>query len=107
VAALKDGRIKGREVHPEDAGLPVHPFGTSSAAHRRRMPRRSRALLAGEPGAYRDAVLLNAPPRWWWRAAWRIPARRRGDRAPKASTAGAAKRAVETLARVTHHSAAT
>ena len=26
VAALKDGQITGYEVHPEDAGLPVHPF---------------------------------------------------------------------------------
>ncbi len=60
VAALKEGEITEFTVTPEDAGLPVHPFeailgGTPSengAAFRR--------LLEGEPGAYRDAVLLNA-----------------------------------------------
>ena len=26
VAELKDGKITAREVHPEDAGLPTHPF---------------------------------------------------------------------------------
>ncbi|WP_126977196.1 anthranilate phosphoribosyltransferase [Frigidibacter oleivorans] len=60
VAALADGAVTEFEVHPEEAGLPVHPFeailgGTpveNAAAFRR--------LLSGEAGAYRDAVLLNA-----------------------------------------------
>jgi anthranilate phosphoribosyltransferase len=87
VAALKDGAIKEFEVHPEDAGLPVHPFeailgGTPGGE---RGP--SRALLAGEPGAYRDAVLLNAAAALSSRTRWRDPARGRGDGARKASTA--------------------
>ncbi|MDT8328108.1 MAG: anthranilate phosphoribosyltransferase [Roseovarius sp.] len=61
VAALEaDGRIREAELHPEDFGLPVHPFediiggtpGENAAA--------LRALLDGDAGAYRDAVLLNA-----------------------------------------------
>ena len=47
-------------VHPEDAGLPVHPFedilGGSPADNAAAL----RALMDGALGAYRDAVLLNA-----------------------------------------------
>ncbi len=60
VAALEDGTIKEVELHPEDAGLPVHPFedilGGTPAENATAM----RALLDGAPSAYRDAVLLNA-----------------------------------------------
>ena len=45
---------------PEDAGLPRHPISAirgGDAAHNALALRR---LLRGEPGAYRDAVLLNA-----------------------------------------------
>ncbi len=61
VAALEqDGSIREVEVHPEDFGLPVHPFddilGGTPAGNAAAM----RALLNGAPGAYRDAVLLNA-----------------------------------------------
>ncbi len=47
-------------VTPEDAGLPRHPIdairGGGPAANAAAL----RALLSGAPGAYRDAVLLNA-----------------------------------------------
>ena len=47
-------------VVPEDAGLPRHPLsairGGSATDNAAALSR----LLAGEPGAYRDAVLLNA-----------------------------------------------
>jgi anthranilate phosphoribosyltransferase len=60
VVALDNGRIEAFEVHPEDAGLPLHPFeailGGSPADNATAL----RALLAGATGAYRDAVLLNA-----------------------------------------------
>lgn len=48
------------EVRPEDAGLPSHPLEDlrgGDAAHNAEALRR---LLLGEPGAYRDAVLLNS-----------------------------------------------
>ena len=48
-------------VTPEAAGLPRSPLAKPyAAATRRRTRRRSLALLAGEGGAYRDTVLLNA-----------------------------------------------
>jgi len=60
VAALKDGAITEFEIHPEQAGLPVHPFvdilGGSPADNAKAF----KALLDGTPSAYRDAVLLNA-----------------------------------------------
>lgn len=60
VVALAHGEIHELEIVPEDAGLPRHPLeailGGTPAANAGRF----RALLDGERGAYRDAVLLNA-----------------------------------------------
>ncbi|MCL3883453.1 anthranilate phosphoribosyltransferase [Marivita sp. GX14005] len=99
VAVLEDGKVRGREVHPEDAGLPVHPFrdilgglpGENAVAFR--------ALLDGAKGAYRDAVLLNA-------AAALIVADRADDlktgaeMAAESIDSGAAKARVDALARI-------
>ncbi|WP_194095192.1 anthranilate phosphoribosyltransferase [Marivivens aquimaris] len=60
VAALEDGEIKGLEVHPEDAGLPVHRLRDILGGTPEENADALRALLEGEAGAYRDAVLLNA-----------------------------------------------
>ena len=61
VAELDDGAVREFEVHPEDAGLPVASVrGDPRRRARPTTPRRFRALLDGAPGAYRDAVLLNA-----------------------------------------------
>jgi anthranilate phosphoribosyltransferase len=60
VAALEDGSIEDREVHPEDAGLPIHPFEDIVGGTPAENAVAFRALLAGEQNAYRDAVLLNA-----------------------------------------------
>lgn len=60
VSALEDGKIEDREVHPEDAGLPIHPFYDIKGGTPAVNAAAFRALLAGEPSAYRDAVLLNA-----------------------------------------------
>ncbi len=60
VAALAQGKITSLEVHPEDAGLPVHPFKDIIGGTPEDNAAAFRALLDGEPGAYRDAVLLNA-----------------------------------------------
>lgn len=60
VAALEGGKIHAREIHPEDAGLPVHPLTAILGGEPSENAKAMRALLAGEPGAYRDAVLLNA-----------------------------------------------
>jgi anthranilate phosphoribosyltransferase len=61
IAALgPDGSVTELELHPEDAGLPVHPFEAIIGGTPEENARDFMALLAGEPSAYRDAVLLNA-----------------------------------------------
>ncbi|MEM6850022.1 MAG: anthranilate phosphoribosyltransferase, partial [Pseudomonadota bacterium] len=60
VAELKDGKIRAREVHPEEAGLPVHPMSAILGGTPEENGKALRALLDGAGGAYRDAVLLNA-----------------------------------------------
>jgi len=100
VAELKGGKVKGREVHPEDAGLPVHPFRDILGGTPDENAKAFRDLLKGAPGAYRDAVLLNAA------AALLIAGKaadlREGVRiAAESIDSGAAKAKVEGLARVT------
>ena len=61
VASLEeDGGIREVELHPEDFGLPVHPFEDIVGGTPEHNARAFRALLDGEASAYRDAVLLNA-----------------------------------------------
>lgn len=60
VAALEDGVVTDHEVHPEDAGLPVHPFEDIMGGEPAENAVAFRDLLDGAETAYRDAVLLNA-----------------------------------------------
>jgi anthranilate phosphoribosyltransferase len=61
VSALEeDGSIRDVELHPEDAGLPVHPFEDIIGGTPEENAIAFRALLDGQPSAYRDAVLLNS-----------------------------------------------
>ncbi|MEL7105484.1 MAG: anthranilate phosphoribosyltransferase [Pseudomonadota bacterium] len=60
VAVLDADMVTQRKVHPEDAGLPVHPFEAIMGGEPAQNAAAFRALLAGEPSAYRDAVCLNA-----------------------------------------------
>jgi len=60
VAVLSDGAISEMEISPENAGLPVHPFEAILGGTPEENGLAFAALLAGEKGAYRDAVLLNA-----------------------------------------------
>jgi len=60
VSGLDQGKVSDFEVHPEDAGLPVHPFDDILGGTPEENARDFRALLDGERSAYRDAVLLNA-----------------------------------------------
>ncbi|GGD33544.1 anthranilate phosphoribosyltransferase [Sinisalibacter lacisalsi] len=100
VAALEGGDIIERELHPEDAGLPVHPFEDILGGTPEDNARAFRALLDGAPGAYRDAVLLNS-------AAALVVADKAGslkegvERARESIDSGAAKARIEGLARVT------
>ncbi len=60
VAELRNGTVTDREIHPEDAGLPVHPFEAILGGSPEENGRAFRALLDGAASGYRDAVLLNA-----------------------------------------------
>lgn len=60
IAAVEDGAVVERELHPEEAGLPVHPFEAITGGTPQENGAALRAVLSGEKGAYRDAVLLNA-----------------------------------------------
>jgi anthranilate phosphoribosyltransferase len=101
VAALTpDGKIVGMEIHPEDAGLPVHPLRDIMGGTPAENGIAFAALLDGAKNAYRDAVLLNA-------AAALLVAGKAADlkegtaMAIESIDSGAAKRAIEALARVT------
>ena len=60
VAAVEGGKVTEFDIHPEDANLPVHPFESIIGGTPAENAAAFRALLDGAPGAYRDAVLLNA-----------------------------------------------
>ena len=60
VAALEGGAIREFSLHPEDAGLPAHPFEAIIGGTPAENGAAFRRLLEGEAGAYRDAVLLNS-----------------------------------------------
>jgi anthranilate phosphoribosyltransferase len=60
VAAVENGTIREFTIHPEDAGLPVHPFAAIMGGTPSENAVAFRALLAGTQSAYRDAVLLNS-----------------------------------------------
>ena len=60
VVALDHGQIREFTISPDDAGLPTHPFAAILGGTPAENATAFRALLDGAPGAYRDAVLLNA-----------------------------------------------
>lgn len=60
VSAVEKGAVRDFTVHPEDAGLAPHPFDSILGGSPAENAAAFRALLDGAPGAYRDAVLLNA-----------------------------------------------
>ncbi len=101
VAALENGEIREFDLHPAEAGLPTHPFEAIIGGTPAENATAFRALLDGAPGAYRDAVLLNA-------AAALMVADRVSDLAEGVAMArvsidsGAAKAKIAALARITN-----
>ena len=104
IAALENGVIADREVHPEDAGLPQHPFEAILGGTPEENGKAFAALLDGDKGAYRDAVLLNA-------AAALVVAGAASDlkdgaaKAAESIDSGNAKTKVEGLAKLTSEAA--
>lgn len=101
VSAVENGAVRDFTVHPEDAGLAPHPFEAILGGTPTENAQAFRALLDGAPGAYRDAVLLNA-------AAALVVADKAGTLAEGVALAresidsGAAKAKVEALRRLTN-----
>ena len=60
VSGLDNGTVTDFEVHPEEAGLPEHPFEDIIGGTPEENARDFNALLDGAQNAYRDAVLLNS-----------------------------------------------
>jgi anthranilate phosphoribosyltransferase len=60
VAELKDGKITLFEIVPGDVGLAEAPLEAVKGGDATVNAEAFRRLLTGEPGAYRDTVLLNA-----------------------------------------------
>lgn len=60
IAALANGQVSDIEIHPEDAGLPVHPFADIVGGTPAENAVSFNALLDGVHSAFRDAVLLNS-----------------------------------------------
>jgi len=60
VAALEEGDIRTFEISPEDVGLARAKPADLKGGDARHNARALKAVLAGEPGAYRDIALLNA-----------------------------------------------
>ena len=100
VVSLCSGEITETEVSPEDAGLPAHPFESILGGTAEANAAALKALLAGERGPYRDAVVLNA-------AAALVVAGRAGglrdgaEMAAGSLDSGGARAKIEALARLT------
>lgn len=100
VAELDHGKIKQFEIHPEDAGLPVHPLKSIMGGSPAENAAALRDVLDGAPSAYRDAVLLNAAAALV--VADKAAALKEGAQiAADSIDSGRAKQAVDTLARIT------
>ena len=100
VVSLCEGSFTELEVHPEDAGLPVHPFESILGGTPAENAKAFRDLMEGAEGGYRDAVLLNA-------AAALVVVGKAADLKAGAAMAresldsGAAKAKIEALAKAT------
>lgn len=104
VAELKEGHVRTFEVTPEDAGLKRWPAADLKGGDAQVNAAALRGVLAGETGAYRDIVLLNA-------AAALVVAGKAGDLRAGADLAansiasGAAQAALAGLAAITNSGA--
>jgi anthranilate phosphoribosyltransferase len=60
VAVLDAGRVTEREIAPADAGLEIASLAAIGGGDAQHNAAALRRLLAGEPGTYRDIVVINA-----------------------------------------------
>lgn len=101
VAELKDGKVTTFEVTPADAGLPTATLDQLVGGDRDHNAEKLRGLLSGEPGPYRDIVVLGS-------AAALIVAGKAADLkegavlAAEAIDSGKARQVLEGLVRITN-----
>ena len=99
-AVLDAEMVTEREIHPEDAGLPVHPFEAIMGGEPAENAAAFRALLDGQASAYRDAVCLNAAAALL--ISGKVSDLKEGaEMAAVSIDSGAAKAKIEGLAKVT------
>ena len=104
VAALENGSVEDREIHPEDAGLPVHPFEAIVGGDPEYNAKAMAELFDGTASAYRDAVLLNAAGALV--VADKAPDLKAGvEMAKESIDSGAAKAKLQSLAKITSEAA--
>lgn len=60
VVEVDNGTVGSRIIHPEEFGLPVYPVEAIAGGDAKINAEIIRRVLAGEQGAYRDIVVLNA-----------------------------------------------
>ncbi|WP_061976099.1 anthranilate phosphoribosyltransferase [Aureimonas sp. AU20] len=60
IAVLEDGEVRQTVLRAGDAGLPEHPMAELIGGDAEHNAEALRRVLANEPSAYRDIVLLNA-----------------------------------------------
>jgi anthranilate phosphoribosyltransferase len=60
VAELKDGKVRVFELHPDDFGLALARPGDLKGGDAKANAAALTAVLAGEPGPYRDIVIANS-----------------------------------------------
>lgn len=105
VAVLDKGQVEIKQVTPEDAGLPRWPLSAVKGGDAPENAAALSRLLDGEPGAYRDIVLLNSAAALI--VADKVADLRSGvDMAAKAIDSGAAKAVLQKLIAVSNGAAA-
>jgi anthranilate phosphoribosyltransferase len=101
VAELKDGKVSSFEVRPEDADLPLATLADLKGGDATVNAAAIRDVLAGEPGPFRDIVLMNAGAALI--VGGKAASLREGaERAGRAIDTGAAARALDKLIAVTN-----
>lgn len=101
IAKLDHGHFEIAEVTPEDAGLPRWPLSAVKGGYAPENAAALARLLDGEPGAYRDIVLLNSAAALI--VGDKAHSLREGvDMAARAIDSGAAKRVLEKLIAVSN-----
>jgi anthranilate phosphoribosyltransferase len=100
VAELKGGAVSVFDVVPQDAGLPTATLAQLKGGDAEVNAAAIRAVLGGEPGPFRDIVLLNAAAALIVGGAAASLAEG-AERAARAIDSGAAARALDKLIAVT------